>query len=251
MAGEVGRNEPERLRSRILEILKKEGKLISYLENTSHQMRTPMTLISSYTELILAGMYGPLTDDMREKMEMISSNLEEMSYFVDQVQDIGYLANGRETGELKKVDIRTMVDNVAAEISLIGKQRNVKFELENMTRPVEIPVDEHLARRALSHLLRYVVSTAPFGARIKVALKEGEERTLIIVFGFGQMMDQDRMASIVRSMSEKDARLTTMEWEKLSLPIAKALMEVQKGDLTVFEDEDSRCVYVLEFSNRP
>jgi K+-sensing histidine kinase KdpD len=237
-------------RSRMKEMMKEDGKLISYLENTSHQMRTPITLIRSYTELILAEVYGDLNSDIRDKMETISSNLEEMTYFVDQVQDMGCISSEKFGINLAESDITMLVEKIASDISLIGQPRKISFSLENMEEPHPLIIDQHLTRRALSHLLRYVVSTAPYGNDIKVALKPGKERTLLIIFGFGQVMDKEQMSSIVRSMSETEAKLTTMEWEKLSLPISKALMEMQDGDLTVLEDESDRTVYVLEFPNR-
>lgn len=235
------------IRKRMLEMLKEDGKLISYLQNTAHQMKTPVTLMRSYTDLMLAGVYGGMTDDAMEKLETISSNLEEMTYFVEQVQDIGHITNPARSPEKKMTDISHIVEKITADISLIGRGRKITFSMENLDRSHELPMDQHLTRRALSNLLRYVVSTAPFGNDIKIALKPGKERTLLIVFGFGQALNRKDMSDVVRSMSEMEARLTTMEWEQLSIPITKAMMEMQGGDLTMFEDENDRTVYVLEF----
>lgn len=247
---DVEKNGNMKIRGRMLEMMKEDGKLISYLQNTAHQMRTPMTLMRSYTELMLAGVYGDLTSEMVEKVETISSNLEEMTYFVDQVQDIGYISNPKMEPVSKKEDISQIVEKITGDISLIGKNRRIGFSLENLGKPHGMSMDQHLTRRALSNLLRYVVSTAPFGHEIKVALKPGKERTLLIVFGFGQVVKDPKMREIVAAMSEMEAKLTTMEWEQLSLPITKAMMEMQGGDLTIFEDENDRTVYVLEFPEK-
>ena len=248
--GSRKKNEIDGFRGKMAGMMKDEGKLISYLQNTSHQMRTPLTLIRSYTELILAELYGPLNSEISDKMETISMNLEEMTYFVDQVQDMGFISSEDSGVELKESDISLLVDKIASDMFQIGKPRKVTFSLENMEGSHLLVLDQHLTRRALSHILRYVVSTAPYGHDIKVALKPGKERTLVIIFGFGQVLDPDQMTAIVRSMSETESKLTTMEWEKLSLPITKALMEMQGGDLTVLEDDTDKTVYVLEFPNR-
>ncbi len=248
--GSRKQNEKDGFRGKMAGMMKDEGKLISYLQNTSHQMRTPLTLIRSYTELILAEVYGPLDLEISDKMETISMNLEEMTYFVDQVQDMGFISSENSHIDLKESDISLLVDKIASDMSHLGKTRKVTFSLENMEGSHLLVLDQNLTRRALSHILRYVVSTAPYGHDIKVALKPGKERTLVIIFGFGQVLDPDQMTAIVRSMSETESRLTTMEWEKLSLPITKALMEMQGGDLTVLEDDTDKIVYVLEFPNR-
>jgi K+-sensing histidine kinase KdpD len=236
-----------KLRQQMLAMMKEEGALISYLQNTAHQMRTPMTLIRSYSELMLAGVYGDLSEDMQEKMETISSNLEEMTYFVDQVQDIGYITNPSLSINISSNDLTHLVEKIASDMDLIGRSRMVTFSLENFESSHEVDMDQHLSRRAVAHLLRYVVSSTPYGNNIKIALKPGKERTLVIVFGFGQVLSKDKMIDIVRSMSEMEAKVTTMEWEQLSLPISRAMMEIQGGDLTIFEDENERTVYVLEF----
>jgi K+-sensing histidine kinase KdpD len=237
----------KRFRKRMSEMMKREGKLISYLQNTSHQMRTPMTLIRSYTELILADLYGPLEEGVREKMETISNSLEEMNYFVDQIEDIGYISNGGPDPEPVQSDIRDIVEKMTHETATLARSRSVQLEMESDGHPCMVRLDDHFARRAVQHLFRYVVSTAPHGSSVRIALKPGKDRTLVIVFGFGQVLDQEQMAGIVSSMSATEARLTTMEWEQLSLPITKAMMEMQGGDLTIFEDEKDRTVYVLEF----
>lgn len=236
-------------RKEMASMIKNEDNLISYLQNTAHQMRTPMTLIKSYTELLLAEVYGDLCPDVRSKIDTISTNLDELSYFVDQVQDIGLITNEDIVLNPGMSDITEIVDKIAGDISSIGSSRNVTFRTENLDGPHKVMIDQHITRRAVAHLLRYVVSTAPVGNKIRITAKVGKERTLLIVFGFGKVMSKEQMESTVRSMSEKEAKLTTMEWERLSLPISKALMDLQGGGLTIFEDEDERTVYVLEFLN--
>lgn len=237
-------------RAEMATLMKDEDNLISYLENTAHQMRTPMTLIKSYTELLLAEVYGYLGPDVRQRIETISTNLDELTYFVDQVQDMGLISNENIILDTGLSDLSEIVEKIAGDVSSIGSSRNVNFGFENLDDVHLIRVDQYITRRAVSHLLRYVVSTAPVGNNIKLVAKVGKERTLLIVFGFGEVMSKEHMERIVKSMSEKEAKLTTMEWERLSLPIAKALMDLQGGGLTIFEDEDDRTVYVMEFLNK-
>jgi signal transduction histidine kinase len=226
-----------------------EHRIAAYLQNSAHQMRTPLTVLKTYIELVQAEVYGPVTSEMMEKLETLEVNLDELSYFVDQFQDMGFIAGDIPEGPASTGDLCSLVEMVTLEVAPSARSRNISIELERPDGPVEAALDPPLARKALHHLLRYVIQTAPLRSEIRTALKKGPEKTLIVIFGFGELVNGPEMARILEGMTEIDTNLTNTDWERLSLPLCRTIMQIQGGDLTIFNDERDRTVYVLEFQN--
>jgi len=233
----------------LFDLLGDEHRIAAYLQNSAHQMRTPLTVIKTYLELVQAEVYGPVTTDMMEKLETLEVNMDELGYFVDQVQDMGLLAGDVHRGSTIPGDLCSIVEMVTSEVTPAARNRRIDIVLERPDGPVEAGLDPPLARKALHHLLRYVIQTAPIKAEIRTALKKGPEKALIVIFGFGELVSGPEMSRILEGMTEIDTNLTNTDWEKLSLPLCRTLMQLQGGDLTIFNDEKDRTVYVLEFQN--
>ncbi len=234
---------------RLVDILGDEHRIAAYLQNSAHQMRTPLTVLKTYLELVQAELYGPVTSEMMEKLETLEVNIDELSYFVDQFQDMGLLAGEIPQGATSTGDLCSLVEMVTSEVAPTARNRNINMDLERSEGPVEAAINQPFARKALQHLLRYVIQTAPPKSEIRMALKKGPEKSLIVIFGFGELVNSPEMARILEGMTEIDTNLTNTDWERLSLPLCKTLLQIQGGDLTIFNDEIDRTVYVMEFRN--
>lgn len=236
---------------RLETLLGDRRRFAAYLQNSAHQMRTPLTVLRSYTELVQAEFYGPVTREMSDKLETLAINLDELSYFVDQLQDMGLVAWGGVRGERGPSDLFSLLEQVNTEVSPVAKNRGITLVLERPGRMIMCDLDMSLSRKALHHLLRYVILTAPVGAEVRAALKEGPEKVLLVVFGFGELISGPEMSRVLEGMTEVEANLSNSDWERLSLPLCRTLMIAQEGDLTIFTGEGERTVYVLEFLKVP
>lgn len=241
-----GRSEPGP-DHHLVDLLGDGKRFATYLRNSAHQMRTPLTVLRSYTELLQAELYGPVTKEMMEKLETLGSNLDELSYFVDQLQDMGLIASDPIRVSKGPGDLAALTDLVNNEVAPTARNRNVTLSFERPERTVRADMDMTLSRKALHHLMRYVIMTAPINAEVRLAVKDGPDKVLLIVFGFGELVTGPEMSRILEGMTEIDTNLTNTDWEKLSLPLCRTLMIAQEGDLTIFNDSEDRTVYVLEF----
>jgi K+-sensing histidine kinase KdpD len=225
-------------------------RLAAYLQNSAHQMRTPLTVLKTYLELLQAEVYGPVTTEMMERLDALEVNVDELSYFVDQAQDMGLLTAGQYPAPVTRGDLTPLVEGAISELSSSARSRHIGVVLESPEAPVVALFDPILARKALVHMMHYIILTAPVHAEVRAALKRGQERSLIVVFGFGELVSGPEMERILDGMTEIETSLTNTDWERLSLPLSRRFMEMQGGDLTIFNDESDRTVYVLEFKNR-
>lgn len=221
--------------------------LAKYVDNTAHQIKTPITVIKTYLELILAELYGPITPETGEKISTIDTNLGEIIYFIEQVQDVIMLSCRDTDPELELQDVCLITRQVAGELSDLGRSREITVEMEGFDRSLHIPVDEHCTRRALTNLLRHVITTSPRGKGITLRLHQADGKLdLSIACACADLSESD-LETMLSSMFEKDAPLTNLDWERLSVPIASRIMDLQGGELRIMEDEDNGPHFILSF----
>ncbi|MEA3559837.1 MAG: hypothetical protein U9R75_11340 [Candidatus Thermoplasmatota archaeon] len=68
-------------------------KVPRYIDNTVHQIKTPITVMKTYLELMKAGIYGPLNSDISSKIDLLSLSIGEIDHFVEQIHDVVVLGS--------------------------------------------------------------------------------------------------------------------------------------------------------------
>ncbi|MFW3147067.1 MAG: sensor histidine kinase [Thermoplasmatota archaeon] len=225
--------------------------LAKYVDNTAHQMKTPITVIKTYLELILAELYGPITPETGEKISTIDSNISEIIYFIEQIQDVIMLSCGDADPELELQDVCLITKKVAGELSELGRSRQVAIVMEDFDRSIHIPLDEHCTRRVIANLLRHVISTSPRGKTVTVSLDQCDGRLDMSIGAAMVDLSESDLESMLASMFEKDAPLTNIDWERLSVPIASRIMDLQGGRLRISRDETKGSHFILSFNELP
>lgn len=69
-----------------------KSRFLSYM---SHEFRTPLASITSITDILLAGMDGPLTDEQRHQLRFVQGSVRELTEMVDDLLDLAKLEAGR------------------------------------------------------------------------------------------------------------------------------------------------------------
>jgi signal transduction histidine kinase len=134
-----------------------------FLADTSHDLRTPLTVIRSNVELVADDPEANL-EDWRRAGAVIKRNAEKMSQMI-----IGLLATARlQTGKAQSVtlDLANLVDSKVADFASVGAEKSVGLQGRSGSATVfgvDIALD-----RALSNLVENAVKAAPEGSTVVV-----------------------------------------------------------------------------------
>lgn len=141
-----------------------------FLADTSHDLRTPLTVIRSNVELVADDPAADV-DDWKQAGEVIRRNAEKMSAMI-----AGLLATARmQTGRAQStsVDLESLVDAKVADFAPIASENSLAL-VERVSPVLVVGVDVALDR-ALSNLIENAIKAAPSGSTITVgAGKVGE-----------------------------------------------------------------------------
>ena len=128
-----------------------------------HEMRTPLTVILGFAELLLDGVDGQLSTGQAEAVTAIrDAALQELQLLEDALA----LARARSDtphAELVRVDMASMVDDAAARAGEVAREKGLSVDVEIPARPLHVLAEPDQLRRAVDHLLANAVKFTPRG----------------------------------------------------------------------------------------
>ena len=82
----------------------------SFLANMSHELRTPLNSILGFTQVILEGLDGPMTEDMEMDLGLIEKNGQHLLNLINEVLDMAKIESGRISLGLEPINLSDMLE---------------------------------------------------------------------------------------------------------------------------------------------
>jgi signal transduction histidine kinase len=153
----------------------------AFVSNMSYELRTPLTSIGGFAEMLDKGYAGDLDTSARDYVKAILEAVGRLSVQIDDVlqmtqSDAGMLAVDRET-----VDILQIVDGAAAELDAAAKLKGHDFVTDLQASAGRIEGDAKRLRAAVSEMLANAIATTGDGGRILLHASGAPDHAIIVV----------------------------------------------------------------------
>jgi GAF domain-containing protein/DNA-binding response OmpR family regulator len=210
-----------------------------FLANMSHELRTPLNSIIGFSRVILKGIDGPLTELQEQDLSTIYNSGQHLLNLINDILDQAKIAAGKMDIQTEYFDIKPVIDGVRS--IGIGLVRDKPIEILVHTAPA-LPRaygDEFRIRQVLLNL---VSNAAKFTREGTITINtyqtqdaETQRDMLCIeVVDTGIGIAAKDLPLLFEAFRQVDSSLTkTHAGTGLGLPIAKSLIEMQEGRMTV------------------
>jgi signal transduction histidine kinase len=205
--------------------------LKDFVANVSHDLRTPLTLISGYAGTVLDGT-ARTREEVVESVEVIAAEARRMQRLVDDLLQLTRLESGLRRFEPGRLDMHELIERTVRRVAAARNGRVV-----NNLVPPDLPpayVDEELIERALMNLIDNALTHTPNGGPVSVeAVSRGRWIEVSVRdSGVGiPAADVDRVFERFyrgdRGRSRNDGH------SGLGLPIVKEIVEAHGGAVAV------------------
>jgi len=101
-----------------------------FLATMSHELRTPLNAMIGFTELLMSGVSGPLTDKQNHQLKRIHGNSLRLLSLIDDVLDLSRIEAGRVEIVNKPVHIREFAENVTAQTASLVLNKPFTFSVQ-------------------------------------------------------------------------------------------------------------------------
>ena len=214
--------------------MKSERMKSELITNVSHDIKTPLTSIINYVDLL----QKPHTEEEGQQyLEVLSRQSGKLKKLIDDLMDMSKADSGAMQVEIGQVDAEEMLQQALGEFSDKLAEAGLTVVFHKPEEPVPILADGRLAWRVMSNLLGNTVKYALPGTRMYVDLTRIEDRVQISLKNISrQELNVSADELLERFVRGDESRNT--EGNGLGLNIARSLMEVQKGSLELYVDGD-------------
>jgi len=205
-----------------------------FLANMSHELRTPLNAIIGFSDVIQSRMFGPISDRYREYAGNILTSGNHLLGLINEVLDLSKLEAGQLELHEENVDLLDIVS-----ISLRFVESQAKKSKVNLSQVMDekarfIRADERRLRQAVVNLLSNAVKFTPAGGSVRVVCAHTDSGILIVVSDTGVGMASADIPKAMEPFGQVDSKLSRKyEGTGLGLPLAKDLIELHGGSLTV------------------
>ena len=214
--------------------MKSERMKTELITNVSHDIKTPLTSIINYVDLL----QKPHTDEEQEiYLEVLSRQSQQMKKLLEDLIDMSKANTGNMTVYITPMNAKETLSQVMGEFA-------DKLEMAQLIPVIREPEEEiymlsdgKLVWRVLSNVLSNVVKYAMPGTRVYIDLAKAEGNVQISVKNISREALNVNADELMERFVRGDASRNT-EGSGLGLNIAKSLMDIQKGKLELLVDGD-------------
>ena len=214
--------------------MKSERMKAELITNVSHDIKTPLTSIINYVDLLQK---APSQETATGYLEVLSRQSQRLKKLIDDLMEMSKASTGNIAVDLKPVNAVEAVNQALGEFSdkLAATQLTIVFDPP--AQQTVMLADGRLTWRVLSNLLSNTVKYALPGTRLYVDLVDVEDHVLISLKNISRQQLNVSSAELMERFVRGDTSRNT-DGSGLGLNIAKSLMELQRGQLQLLVDGD-------------
>ncbi len=136
----------------------------------SHQLRTPATAVKQYLGMVLQGYVGDITDLQTEMLDKAFESNERQIQIINHILNAARVDTGRLAMTTSPLDIRTIIEGVATDMTSVFVARHHTFSMNLPKRPVMVQADHSYLRMVFENLLGNACVYTPSGGQISLKL---------------------------------------------------------------------------------
>ena len=223
----------EELQKRAKELEELDRLKSAFLANMSHELRTPLNSVLGFTDVMLEGLDGELTEYMDNDLRLIQKNGQHLLHLINDVLDMAKIESGRMNLHPEKFKIHSILDEVTSITSTLASEKNLALFIEDDSdQDIEVFADNTRLRQVMINLVN---NSIKFTEKGKIALRASQldgARVLITVKDTGIGIPPEQLEAIFQEFTQVDTSTTRkVGGTGLGLPISRRLVEMHGGRL--------------------
>jgi signal transduction histidine kinase len=202
-----------------------------FLSIAAHQLRTPMSIMNGYMELISDGAYGNVTEETKGILRNMDQSNQRLIKLVDEFLDITRIEQGRTKFDYEEVDMGDLINSVGEELKQRALDKQLKLEWQKPDHKVTVMADSEKIRHVVFNFADNAIKYSPQGT-INISLNEEKGGIAVRVldqgFGFGEKDQHNFFQKFYRGDNVKK---TEVSGTGLGLYVCRKFIENHKGQI--------------------
>ena len=206
------------------------------ITNVAHDLRTPLTSIIGYLELLAGNTQIP--QEMQHKyIEIAYSKSRRLEKLIEDLFGFTKLNYGKIAMHIGQIDIVKLLEQLLEEAYPNFEEKNLSYDLQGNVPAKIISADGNLLARLFDNLIGNAIKYGADGKRVLVKIHGEEDTVTVSVTNFGRVIPADELPLLFNKFYRvEQSRSATTGGTGLGLAIAKEIVDMHGGTIRVASD---------------
>ena len=221
------------------ELEKEKDEQNRIISSISHDIKTPLTSIMGYTELLKKKKISKCDKEYLEKIYVKALNIKDI---VNDFDDY-LISNKNRTYNFKEIYIKDLLKNIKFEYEKDLKDKNIELKIINKCKSNSIEIDTEKIKRVFSNIIINIIRYVPDKAMIKIEVSDNDTEVIFKIIDNGKGVDEDKLDKIFEPLYTTDK---SRKISGLGLSICKEIITMHGGYIKAYNNKEKGLT--VEFS---
>ncbi|MEO7711958.1 MAG: ATP-binding protein, partial [Gemmatimonadaceae bacterium] len=192
----------------------------AFLTMMSHELRTPLNAVAGYSDLLLMGVRGELTDGQRSDLERIKRSGQYLLGLINDVLNFAKLDAGQVQYRFEDVPVARLLDSLEELIRPQMDAKQLRYERGECEPELAVRADPEKVRQVLLNLLANSVKFTEPGGIVSLSCRAEGDLMHMTVKDTGRGIAPDQLKRVFDPFVQVDRHLTPMSQQGVGLGLA-------------------------------
>lgn len=228
------------------EAIKNERLKSELITNVSHDLKTPLTSIISYVNLLKE--LDIKDKSASEYIDVIENKAMRLKVLIDDLFEASKLSSGQMKLEKNPSDVVSLLKQTLGELSYKIEESGIEFKTDFPDTPIILNIDGQKMWRVFDNMLNNILKYSPSGSRAYIDVADKEDRTVITFKNVSSYPLDFDTGELFERFKRGDAARAT-EGSGLGLSIAKSIVDLHGGNMSIVTDGDLFKVIIILYKS--
>lgn len=223
-----------------------------YMSDVSHELKTPLALISGYAEGLKEGI-GQTPEDRDYYLDVIIDEAEKMNVIIKRLATLNQLEQGQSEVQLERFDVIEAIDGFLNTMSIVMEEKGVSIYFDNSCK-YYVWADEFLFEEVFINYINNALNHVNEKKIISISVVYTEEKNVrVMVYNTGDNIPEEEIDKIWEKFYKVDkARTRAYGGSGLGLSIVKAVADSLGKECGAYNREEGVVFWIdLEAASKP
>lgn len=218
---------------------------LDFLANVSYQLRTPLSAIMGFNEMLDREYFGALNNKQKEYTRDIQDASQKLLNLINDILDLSSIEAGYMDLEIKDTSIKSMMESIDGLVRDWARKEKIEIELSCPANIGKAQIDESRIKQAVVNLVRNAIAHTPAGGRIAIASKRKKDGMEIIISDTGQGIPQDALDRVMQPFERIEGAAQSGRGAGLGLTLVQNIVTLHGGEFTLESQEGKGTIATM------
>jgi len=220
-----------------------------FLAQISHEIRTPVNNIVTFTSLLKEEIEENLPKGLESAFKIIDSSAQRLIRTIELMLNISQIASGNFETKFEEIDLnKNLLDDLLLEFYTKAKNKKLELTLANTCDDTFIRGDYYSIKQIFANLIDNAIKYTPSGEVQVQLFKNDCNKICVEVIDSGIGISEEYLPSVFEPFSQEDTGYSRQfEGNGLGLALVKKYVEINKASISVSSVKGKGSKFTVEF----